>query len=79
MIAFDSKLAANGADQIHQGCSGLPEIKVFVTEMWKWESINFVLLGVIIKSYLVISCGLDSFQFSYFSAQEICAKKPQSL
>lgn len=49
---IDSKLAANEADQIHQGCSGLPEIKAFIIEMWEQETINFVLLTVGIKSDL---------------------------
>lgn len=30
----------------------LPEIKAFIVEVWKWETINFVLLTVI-KSGLV--------------------------
>lgn len=31
----------------------LPEIKAFIAEVWKWETINFVLLTVVIKSGLV--------------------------
>jgi len=76
--SIDSKLAANGADQIHQGCSGLPEIKVFVVEIWKWETINFVLLTVVIKSYLFHVVSV-LFNFDISAHRRSMQKKAQSL